>query len=154
MSSCYKVHTVIVALLSECNSFPIFFPGRCSFDEQGAKCSIIDILEEFICGDNPQTLFDKLKIEGNVSSVCGHVFKLGEPTYCCRECGVDATCVLCVNCFKQSAHKNHKYKMSTSGGGGCCDCGDKEAWRRDPFCQTHTVCVIFRLHPFQRANEL
>jgi len=27
--------------------------------------------------------------------------------------------------------------MSTSGGGGYCDCGDKEAWKSDPFCDTH-----------------
>jgi E3 ubiquitin-protein ligase UBR2 len=29
--------------------------------------------------------------------------------------------------------------MSTSGGGGYCDCGDKEAWKSDPFCDVHTV---------------
>lgn len=56
---------------------------------------------------------------------------------------MDSTCVLCVSCFKQSAHKNHKYKMGTSGGGGCCDCGDKEAWKNDPYCETHTVYLIF-----------
>lgn len=27
--------------------------------------------------------------------------------------------------------------MSTSGGGGYCDCGDKEAWKADPFCEIH-----------------
>jgi E3 ubiquitin-protein ligase UBR2 len=25
----------------------------------------------------------------------------------------------------------------TSGGGGCCDCGDTEAWRTEPFCDIH-----------------
>lgn len=93
---------------------------------------------------------------------------MGEPTYSCRECGnfalnmmffivvimltnqnlllgMDPTCVLCVDCFKHSAHRNHKYKMGTSNGGGCCDCGDKEAWRREPFCDTHIVeiCLIY-----------
>lgn len=61
--------------------------GRCSFDEQAAKCAIIDAIEEFICGDNPQTVLEKLRLEGNVSSVCGQIFKVGEPTYSCRECG-------------------------------------------------------------------
>ena len=28
------------------------------------------------------------------------VFKMGEPTYSCRDCGLDPTCVLCVDCFK------------------------------------------------------
>ena len=27
--------------------------------------------------------------------------------------------------------------MSTSGGGGYCDCGDPEAWKTEPFCSTH-----------------
>lgn len=27
--------------------------------------------------------------------------------------------------------------MSTSGGGGYCDCGDKEAWKEHPFCANH-----------------
>ncbi|GLV35573.1 Ubr1 ubiquitin ligase [Carabus blaptoides fortunei] len=50
---------------------------------------------------------------------------------------MDSTCVLCVDCFKQSEHRNHKYKMGTSNGGGCCDCGDTEAWKRSPFCDIH-----------------
>jgi hypothetical protein len=53
--------------------------------------------------------------------------------------GMDNTCVLCVECFKVSAHRHHKYKMGQSGGGGCCDCGDTEAWKRDPFCELHAV---------------
>ena len=29
------------------------------------------------------------------------------------------------------------YSTGTSGGGGCCDCGDTEAWRSEPFCDIH-----------------
>lgn len=29
--------------------------------------------------------------------------------------------------------------MGTSGGGGCCDCGDTEAWKSGPFCDIHVV---------------
>lgn len=61
--------------------------GKCTFDERGAKVGLIEVIEEFICGDNPQTVFDKLKSENNFPSVCGRVFKGGEPTYSCRECG-------------------------------------------------------------------
>ncbi|KAI8121103.1 E3 ubiquitin-protein ligase UBR1 [Lucilia cuprina] len=107
------------------------------FKEAGAKEGIIDVLLEFILGDNPKSLLDKLHSVGATSAVCGKVFKIGEPTYSCRECGMDPTCVLCVNCFKQSAHRYHKYKMSTSGGGGCCDCGDVEAWKKDQYCEEH-----------------
>lgn len=28
--------------------------------------------------------------------------------------------------------------MTTSGGGGFCDCGDAEAWKKGPYCQKHT----------------
>lgn len=27
--------------------------------------------------------------------------------------------------------------MSTSGGGGYCDCGDPEAWKTEPVCDVH-----------------
>lgn len=116
-----------------------FISARCSFDEQGAKNAIIDVLEEFTFGDNPETVLAKIRGEENASTVCGRVFKMNEPFYSCRECGMDPTCVLCVNCFKQSAHRHHKYKMGTSGGGGCCDCGDNEAWKQDHYCDEHKV---------------
>lgn len=115
----------------------LFSLGRCSFNDQGAKNAIIDVLEEFLLGDNPETVLDKIKVEQNVSTVCNRVFKSGEPFYSCRECGVDPTCVLCVNCFKQSAHRHHKYKIGTSMGNGCCDCGDSEAWKQDSYCDEH-----------------
>lgn len=50
---------------------------------------------------------------------------------------MDPTCVLCAECFRNSEHKRHKYRMSTSGGGGYCDCGDKEAWKSQPTCDIH-----------------
>ncbi|KAH8387185.1 hypothetical protein KR093_005434 [Drosophila rubida] len=110
---------------------------KCMFKESLAKEEIIDVMVEFMLGDNPVSALEKLQLEGNTATVCGKVFKNGEPTYSCRECGVDPTCVLCVNCFKRSAHRFHKYKMSSSGGGGCCDCGDDEAWKRDQYCELH-----------------
>ncbi|XP_055525528.1 E3 ubiquitin-protein ligase UBR1 [Wyeomyia smithii] len=80
--------------------------------------------------------------EDRAAAVCGRVFKIGEPTYSCRECSMDPTCVLCSTCFKKSPHRMHKYKMCTSGGGGCCDCGDQEAWKKDPFCKDHSPAAI------------
>lgn len=29
--------------------------------------------------------------------------------------------------------------MSTSYGGGCCDCGDPEAWKKDYYCEDHAA---------------
>jgi len=115
------------------------FVGSCTFDEEGAKAAIIDIMQELMLGARWEETLSKLKLGNNVSSVCGSIFKNGEPTYSCRECSMDPTCVLCSNCFKKSTHRSHKYKMSTSCGGGCCDCGDPEAWKKDYCCEDHVA---------------
>ena len=112
-----------------------------NFDEDTAQKMLFNTLEEFICNGEPQVVLKLLSQLDNPPSVCGRVFKMGEPTYNCRECGMDSTCVLCVNCFKQSAHRFHKYKMGTSTGGGCCDCGDTEAWKKEPFCKIHLAGI-------------
>ncbi|XP_034933670.1 E3 ubiquitin-protein ligase UBR2 [Chelonus insularis] len=118
--------------------------GNClnwSFDEDMAQKILYNTLEEFICNGDPQQVLQQLRQMEKPPSVCGKFFRVGEPTYICRECGMDPTCVLCVPCFKESAHQNHKYKIATSGGGGCCDCGDPEAWKRDPFCNIHLAGI-------------
>ncbi|ELT88826.1 hypothetical protein CAPTEDRAFT_153753, partial [Capitella teleta] len=94
-------------------------------------------LETFICNGDPDTSFRQLKERDNPPQLCGKVFKMGELTYSCRDCGTDPTCVLCMDCFQHSAHKKHRYKMAASGGGGYCDCGDREAWKAEPFCDVH-----------------
>ena len=40
----------------------------------------------------------------------------GLPVYGCRDCGQDATCVMCAECFNVSEHKNHNYRISTTEG--------------------------------------
>nr|XP_026492514.1 E3 ubiquitin-protein ligase UBR1 isoform X1 [Vanessa tameamea] len=106
-----------------------------SFDEELAAKLLIQPLEQFVWGSAESSEPPPPRR----STLCGRVFKQGEPAYSCRECGMDNTCVLCVECFKVSAHRHHKYKMGQSGGGGCCDCGDTEAWKRDPFCDLHAA---------------
>ncbi|XP_050074197.1 E3 ubiquitin-protein ligase UBR1 [Anopheles maculipalpis] len=118
----------------------IFLAGNAVFDEPGARAATVSLMERFICGSDPEEFLDKIKHTDTVSSVCGRVFKIGEPTYSCRECSMDPTCVLCSTCFKKSVHRTHKYKMATSCGGGCCDCGDVEAWKRFPVCDEH-ACI-------------
>ncbi|CAH0560295.1 unnamed protein product [Brassicogethes aeneus] len=110
-----------------------------SYSDEAIQKVLISPLEEFIFDGVPSEVLSKLLNAEKAQSVCGRVFKMGEPTYSCRECGMDGTCVLCVDCFKNSAHRYHKYRMGQSGGGGCCDCGDTEAWKKDPFCQKHSV---------------
>ncbi|EDV23768.1 uncharacterized protein TRIADDRAFT_57299 [Trichoplax adhaerens] len=51
---------------------------------------------------------------------------------------MDPTCVMCNQCFQNSIHKDHRYRMHTSAGGaGCCDCGDAEAWKSGYACDFH-----------------
>lgn len=106
-----------------------------SFDENLGVRLLIQPLEQFIWG----TKNGEQPVITRRPTLCGRVFKQGEPAYSCRECGMDNTCVLCVECFKVSPHRHHKYKMGQSGGGGCCDCGDPEAWKKDVFCELHTA---------------
>ncbi|EPS37512.1 hypothetical protein H072_8783 [Dactylellina haptotyla CBS 200.50] len=71
---------------------------------------------------------------------CGHIFKNGEATYRCKTCSLDETSVLCAKCFESSDHRDHSVFVSISpGNSGCCDCGDREAWRRDVKCAIHTA---------------
>lgn len=77
--------------------------------------------------------------EGARGRRCGHVFEGSESTYYCRTCTKDDTCVLCTKCFHASDHEGHHVVVSLSqGGGGCCDCGDPEAWDRPVICSIHT----------------
>jgi len=77
--------------------------------------------------------------EGARGKACGHNFHAGEPCYLCKTCAVDDTCVMCSKCFEASDHAGHHVRLQISGGnGGCCDCGDPEAWKRQFFCTIHS----------------
>ncbi|KAJ2556601.1 E3 ubiquitin-protein ligase ubr1 [Coemansia sp. RSA 1933] len=52
---------------------------------------------------------------------------------------MDDTCVLCTRCFQATDHTGHDTSFSmNSGTGGCCDCGDPEAWRIPLRCRHHS----------------
>ncbi|ORX62464.1 hypothetical protein DM01DRAFT_1315943 [Hesseltinella vesiculosa] len=71
---------------------------------------------------------------------CGHLFKKGETVYRCRNCGLDDTCVLCSRCFHATDHEGHDVKIWLGQGtGGCCDCGDPEAWKVPLECRIHSL---------------
>ena len=118
-------------------------------------------MEEYITdSSHPDLVFDELKKADDPPIFCAKAFRSGDPTYSCRDCAVDPTCVLCMQCFEKSVHKKHKYKVSppplslyesinlpllqpllvqisTSSGGGYCDCGDHDAWKANPACEMH-----------------
>ncbi|KAM7409154.1 hypothetical protein PAMA_002723 [Pampus argenteus] len=107
-------------------------------EELACQLLLLAPLEWLLLGEEPAAGLALLQENNQPSPLCGHVFKVGEPTYSCRECAADPTCVLCMQCFLGSVHKEHRYRMTTSVGGGFCDCGDTEAWKKSPYCQKHT----------------
>ncbi|XP_070442170.1 E3 ubiquitin-protein ligase UBR2 isoform X3 [Equus przewalskii] len=108
-------------------------------EDMVAQHVLLAPMEWYLCGEDSEFGFPKLQQANKPSHLCGRVFKVGEPTYSCRDCAVDPTCVLCMDCFLGSIHRDHRYRMTTSGGGGFCDCGDTEAWKEGPYCQKHEL---------------
>jgi hypothetical protein len=68
---------------------------------------------------------------------CGYVFKRGDIAWNCRTCQTDSTCVICDNCFRNSNHDGHEVYFHRTTPGGCCDCGDAEAWKVEGCCESH-----------------
>ncbi|KAL9005922.1 MAG: hypothetical protein Q9188_001336 [Gyalolechia gomerana] len=78
--------------------------------------------------------------EGARGRRCGHIFKNAEAIYRCRTCEIDDTSVLCSRCFNTSEHDAHVVSVTmSSGNGGCCDCGDPEAWKMPVICAIHAA---------------
>jgi len=68
---------------------------------------------------------------------CGYVFQRGDIAWNCRTCQTDATCVICDSCFQKSEHEGHEVYFHRTSPGGCCDCGDAEAWKAAGCCPDH-----------------
>jgi hypothetical protein len=60
--------------------------------------------------------------------VCQHPFRRNDIVWVCRTCQSDETCVLCHDCFSHSNHEGHDVVFYHAQAGGCCDCGDADAW--------------------------
>uniref|UniRef100_A0A671WAZ7 E3 ubiquitin-protein ligase n=1 Tax=Sparus aurata TaxID=8175 RepID=A0A671WAZ7_SPAAU len=124
-------------------------------EEELMQSRLFHPLECFLFGEDPQEGLEKLKQACTSSQLCGRVFKEGETVYSCRDCAIDPTCIMCMDCFQDSVHKSHRYKMHASSGGGFCDCGDEEAWKIGP-CLTHESIPKTEHAPeiYERAEKL
>ena len=70
-------------------------------------------LERFLVNaEEPKEVLEKLSELNSPKAMCGKKFQNGDATYGCKDCGLDNSCVLCVDCFKASEHKHHKYAQS------------------------------------------
>jgi hypothetical protein len=68
---------------------------------------------------------------------CGELWIGHHTAYRCRTCGVTESSCLCVQCFDPDQHQGHDWRMYKSDTGGCCDCGDAEAWLPSGWCMKH-----------------
>ncbi|TQE08171.1 hypothetical protein C1H46_006138 [Malus baccata] len=82
---------------------------------------------------------------------CGAVWGHNDIAYRCRTCENDPTCAICVPCFQNGNHKDHDYSVIYTGG-GCCDCGDVTAWKREGFCSKHKGVEQIQPLPKEIAN--
>ncbi|XP_065854552.1 E3 ubiquitin-protein ligase PRT6 [Euphorbia lathyris] len=85
--------------------------------------------------------------------VCGSVWGNNDIAYRCRTCEHDPTCAICVPCFQNGNHKDHDYSIIYTGG-GCCDCGDATAWKREGFCSKHKGTEQIQPLPEEYANSV
>lgn len=79
----------------------------------------------------------KYELRNEEKLVCAKVIKYTDTVVECQQCRMDSTCIICIDCFNNGNHEGHKYKIRT-GSSGCCDCGDREAWKPSGFCTKHT----------------
>ncbi|KAL3839525.1 hypothetical protein ACJIZ3_024116 [Penstemon smallii] len=102
----------------------------------------------------PEAALDHLgKLTANQRGVCGAVWGNNDIAYRCRTCEHDPTCAICVPCFENGNHKGHDYSVIYTGG-GCCDCGDITAWKREGFCSKHKGAEQIQPLPEHVAKSL
>ena len=118
--------------------------------------SLTPILTSIVTGDvydSPRQAVETLEAlcQSVPRRVCQHPFKRNDIVWVCRTCQADETCVLCHACFKQSNHEGHDVAFYHAQAGGCCDCGDPDAWDPSGFCPHHGPSGTSSLGPLSPA---
>ncbi|CAM6059330.1 unnamed protein product [Sphagnum tenellum] len=104
-------------------------------DDESAEKGLRD-LNFSMCGREDLTShIEELRAKGEQQ--CNKVWAKGKIAYRCRTCQLNDSSAICVDCFQAGDHRNHDYVMYHSESGGCCDCGDKDAWKISGFCNIH-----------------
>ena len=96
-----------------------------------------ELLKNLIYGNvNWQSVVRQIQKGSKGMGVCAKVLKAGDVAWKCEDCEKDSTCIICQECFEKSNHKGHRVWLKTNVG-GCCDCGDPDAWDEHGFCSDH-----------------
>ncbi|XP_050214282.1 E3 ubiquitin-protein ligase PRT6 [Mercurialis annua] len=101
----------------------------------------------------PSLALKKLSKMSAERGVCGAVWGNNDIAYRCRTCEHDPTCAICVTCFQNGNHADHDYSIIYTGG-GCCDCGDVTAWKREGFCTKHKGAEQIQPLPEEYSNSV
>lgn len=81
--------------------------------------------------------FQQFEPKTSSRGLCGYVFQRNDIAFNCKTCQLDETCVLCLQCYRNGNHEGHDIFFHRTYPGGCCDCGDSEAWDPEGFCTYH-----------------
>lgn len=84
-----------------------------------------------------EAFFQQFEPKTSSHGLCGYVFQRNDIAFNCKTCQLDETCVLCLQCYRNGNHEGHDIFFHRTFPGGCCDCGDSEAWDPDGFCIYH-----------------
>jgi hypothetical protein len=76
--------------------------------------------------------------QGRKAAICGKIWGKNDLAYRCLDCGTGPCSAICSECFINGDHQNHNYVMYQSSAGGCCDCGDADAWLPSGNCCFHS----------------
>ncbi|XP_049342703.1 E3 ubiquitin-protein ligase PRT6-like isoform X1 [Solanum verrucosum] len=112
----------------------------------------MDWIQWLMFDGEPSRALEQLEDTGE-RGVCGAVWGNNDIAYRCRTCEHDPTCAICVPCFQNGNHKDHDYSIIYTGG-GCCDCGDVTAWKREGFCSKHKGAEQIQPLPEEFANSM
>uniref|UniRef100_A0A0E0BX35 E3 ubiquitin-protein ligase n=1 Tax=Oryza meridionalis TaxID=40149 RepID=A0A0E0BX35_9ORYZ len=115
---------------------------------------ILSWLQWLMFNNEPHAMLDDLeRSTAGERAVCGSVWGQNDLAYRCRTCEHDPTCAICVPCFQNGNHKDHDYSIMYTGG-GCCDCGDTTAWKREGFCSRHKGAEQIKPLPEELASSV
>ncbi|CAM0878719.1 unnamed protein product [Alopecurus aequalis] len=125
-----------------------------SSGSDGAYGESLSWLQWMMFNNDPDAVLDNMEAGcAEERGVCGSVWGQNDLAYRCRTCENDSTCAICVPCFQNGNHEDHDYCIMYTGG-GCCDCGDSTAWKREGFCSRHKGAEQIKPLPEELASSV
>eukprot|EP00919_Chromeraceae_sp_WS-2016_P025064 GHVR01059302.1.p1 GENE.GHVR01059302.1~~GHVR01059302.1.p1 ORF type:complete len:140 (-),score=33.64 GHVR01059302.1:32-451(-) len=94
------------------------------FDKSQNIIEGIEKLSQLLyCCENYKIEEIRLTREVGCRGACTVQWESDNIAFKCLDCEMDPTCAICCDCFFNSNHDTHAWRMIRTGG-GCCDCGD------------------------------